>query len=243
MKSCLQELLDHGIHEPPFNWKWHRSKHKEVAKFIISEFMRLGRGREDVRVRIREWNTGKNTPSMPQREARRHLDDLVDWMYDHFTGGYGCNDKGPLVTGGYCFRMERTCPYWEEFRRINSATNYPHDPKEYDLRGWPSYLMKEYPNGRLADYVYRTIRSANNRSQSSKINISLHKIAEKILSNTREFSEISIMQVFRATNVLINEGLMEKVESGIAGPKSGKANGYILIYPIQNPTAGEDDKL
>ena len=205
--------------------------------------MRLGWDREDVRVRIREWNIKKNIPSMPQKEARRLLDNLVDWMYDHFTGEYGCNEKGPLVTKGYCFRFDRTCPYFEEFRRINSVTNFPYDPTEYDTKGWPSYLMKEYRNGRLVDYVFRTIRTANNKQQYSVIFIGLAKIARNILIATLEFSELSPMQVLRATKVLINEGLIEKVESGVAGPKSGKANGYCLIYPIQNPTGKENDKL
>ncbi|TFB11454.1 hypothetical protein E3V55_03560 [Candidatus Marinimicrobia bacterium MT.SAG.3] len=231
MKPCIKQYFDFGLHEEPLGGGWHHSRNKEIAMLIISEFKRLGHERSDVKQSIRAWNA-RCSPAMPPREADRHLICLVDWIFDHFKGDYGCGDEGFLVQNSYCFRHERTCEYFSHFQRINSSNNFLYDPVEYDTKGWARFLQQKYSNGRLADEVYRKIRGANHKKQFSVIYIGLQSIATQILNSTREFTILSPVQIRRAIHLLENENLISLVERGKRGLNSRKANGYRLNYPV-----------
>ena len=231
LKTCLQEYLDEGISESPEVSRWHKSIYKSIAMFLISDLKRLGFDRNKVKEMIRNWNEQRNDPPMPAKEADGHLYNLVDWVYDKFKYEFGCGKDGDLYKEGICFIDKRECPYFDEMIRLNNNP-YRFFGKDYDDLGWGKYLSKEYKNGRLMGYVYKTIRKQCLIKNSRVAFIGFHRIANSILNETREYTKFHDMDIHRAVTNLINEGLIIKVETGKSGKNSQLSNGYEIVYPV-----------
>ena len=231
LKTCLQEYLDEGISEGPEVSRWHKSTYKTVAMFLIADLKRLGFDKNKVKKMIREWNEQRNDPPMPAKEADSHLYNLVDWVFENFSYEYGCSKDGDLYKEGLCFRDKRECPYYNELIRLNNNP-YRSSGKIYHELGWAEYLSKEYGNGRLMDYVYKTIRNRCLIIDSRVAYLGVHRIGNSILEQTREYTKFHDMDIHRAVTNLINEGLIIKVEAGKPGKNSRESNGIEIVNPV-----------
>ena len=199
--------------------------------FLISDLKRIGFDKNKVKKMIREWNEQRNDPPMPAKAADSHLYNLVDWVYDKFKYEYGCGKDGELYTEGVCFIDKRECPYYNELIRLNNDP-YRSSGKIYNELGWTEYLSKEYRNGRLMDYVYKTIRNQCLIRDSRVAYLGVHRIGNLIVDQTREITKFHDMDIYRAVTNLINEGLVIKVETGKSGKNSRLSNGYEIVNPV-----------
>ncbi|MCL5072995.1 MAG: hypothetical protein M1308_19215, partial [Actinobacteria bacterium] len=158
---------------------------------------------------------------------------LIDYSYKTNKEA-GCTGK--LIEQGFCKKDEwGSCTYWNEYKHLNQYDK-EYDDSLYDTYGWPEYLYN-FRNGYPADIVYKELRKFRSKfglPQTKVIYIGLEKLASSIRLAYRDFKP-DAMRIRSAIHTLEKVGLVKIAEKGSPGQFKGKANGYLLIYPLPRP--------
>lgn len=229
LKTCLEEALSQGIQENPPE-RESNSKRRIAVQFLTMDFKRIGHDQDHIEKELIMWNMEKNKPRLDEKDMM----DVIDWSFK-LDGELGCTGK--LVEHGFCFRDKRQCNYFNEFIRINQGIA-KHDDSLYDLYGWPDFLVNKYKNGYVADCVYRQlriIRLKRGLPQEGIIYIGCQSLATIVMQSYRDIKP-DAMRVLSAIHNLEKAGLVLIKEKGCPGTFNGRANGYVIIYPIPKPS-------
>lgn len=251
IKDCVRQLLARGVHEKPPPGKWHRSEQKKAAYLILLELQRIDVDRDEPRQMIVDWNEDRNDPPMPMSQARHHIVDLVDWVYDRAEKSdrrfeLGCT--GLLRDGGLAMRGvhfdpiclgPENCDYHQS--RIGRSLDSFDEDAFYD-NGWYTYLLNNFVNGMYAYKLYlelRYIAMEKGLSQRDPIYVGFRALAKRLSKKIKD--DPSPMGVVRAMRVLEQVGLVKTVEKGRPGPHGKRANGYMRILPIPGVPDKDED--
>lgn len=228
LKSCLEEALSQGIQENPPE-RESDSKRRIAVQYLTMDLKRIGYDLDHIEKELLMWNMEKNKPRLDEK----NMMDLIDWAYK-VNRELGCPKK--LSEHDFCFKDKRPCIYFNEFIHINQEIT-KYDDSLYDLYGWSNFLVKKYKNGYVADCVYRQIRIIRSRKglpQEGIIYVSCLTLAADVMSSYRDI-KLDPMRVLSAIHTLEKAGLLIIKEKGCPGTYNGKANGYVILYPITRP--------
>lgn len=195
---------------------------QKMRHAIVVELKRLGFDSSEIKDKLLEWNSRCEKP-LGLSEQKIQLLKYVDWVFSRDCK-VGCQ-----AMQDYCLGKEKCQFYLRKYMTNRAESKLPFDTNE--LRG---FLEERYKSD---SYMLNIIIDVLSRHQFEKatgkiIYIGYRKISSLIRDKYNRI--VMPMDVLRRMNILILEGIIEKIEQGKSGNFNNKANGYVFL-PWQHP--------
>ena len=210
MRDCVRLALEKGSER---GYEFKKMRHA-----IIFELKRLGFSYSEIKDKLLEWNQ-RCERILPQNEARRQLFNYVDWFSEQ-EAYMGCK-----AIEDFCVGKDK-CTFHRKKVYIN---NKQFEKSPFDFREAERFLEKRYRADALPMMlILKCLRHTQiEKATGETVLLGFRGIAKWIRDNYRH--SFDAMAIFRKTQDLMSEGMIEIVIKGTRGHFKGKANGYRFL--------------
>ncbi|MCB9772244.1 MAG: hypothetical protein H6754_06800 [Candidatus Omnitrophica bacterium] len=216
MMDCVKEAFLNGSQRGD---EFHKMRHA-----IVVELKRLGYEKAEIKQKLIEWNERCERP-LGLSEQKIQLCGYVDWVFQHDCK-VGCRAMFDYCLGKercrYCIHQNRT-----KYQRVQQL---PFNYQELRAFLEERYKAQGYGINMVLDTL---LWFQKEQAKGELIYISYRKICSLILE--RYNSRPDPKDVYRKIQILILEGVIEKVVVGKKGMFSKLSNGYRFL-PWTSPT-------
>ena len=215
-RDCVKKAFLNGSER---GYEFHKMRHA-----IILEFKRLGYSLEEIKDKLFEWNKRCEQP-LSLSKQRTQLFGYVDWVEKHDCK-LGCR-----ALEDYCIGKDK-CKFYliTTHQNRQQTQELPFNIQELEKFFIERFKAYSY----LLLLIIKALRLYQQKEATGKIIlIGIRKLSSII--NTMTKNNISLMDIFRKINILIEEGILEKVIQGQSGNFTKQANGYRFL-PWKRPT-------
>lgn len=207
--DCVKKAFFEGCQR---GHQFHKMRHA-----IIVELRRVGFDSSEIKDKILEWNQRCEKP-VSLSEQKIQLLAYVDWVFEH-EGKTGCR-----ALEDYCLGKDNCQWYLRKYMTNRADAKLPFNINEVH-----KFLEERY---KAEAYILNLIIDVIHKYQYEKATGKIIYIGyRKICSLIRDAYNHTLMpmEIHRKINILILEGIIQKVEQGKSGNFRNKANGYMFL--------------
>jgi len=210
LRDCVKKAFQNGSNRG--------DEFRKMRHAIILDLKRLGFSPAEIKDKLLEWNEKCEKP-LNLNEQKTQLFAYVDW-----TDKHSCK-LGCTALKDYCIGQD-TCKFYLKTTYYNRRKT---QQLPFDIQEIEKFLIERFKgDSYLMMLIIRALRFHQQKNATGEIIlIGIRKISSLI----RDMSKNNIyhMDVFRKINLLIEEGILEKVIQGESGNFNKQANGYRFL--------------